>query len=242
MQGFASALPPRRQRFVFEYLKDLNGTQAAIRAGYARSQADVEAWRLLQDPDVQAAVKVLQDERARELKLEANEVLRHLVELAIADPNELIQHRRGCCRHCHGNLFGYQRTPAEMERDQAAHEAAELERQRKGGQDVQPRVFDVAGGVGYDPRREPHEDCPECFGEGVERIHLADTRHLSGPARRLYAGVKQTKDGVQVLMRDQDKAIELIGRHLAMFKDKVEHDVTENVAALIAAARKRAGG
>lgn len=226
---------------MFEFVKDLNGTQAAIRAGFARDSAHVEAARLLQDPDVQAAVKALQDERARELKLEANEVLRHLVELAIADPNELIQHRRGCCRYCHGNLFGYQRTPAEMERDRASHEAAELERQRKDPQRFQPRVFDEAGGVGYDPRREPHEGCPECFGEGVERVHLADTRHLSGPARRLYAGVKQTKDGVQVLMRDQDKAIELIGRHLAMFKDKVEHDVTENVAAMIAAARKRAG-
>lgn len=235
-------LPARRERFVFEYLKDLNGTQAAVRAGYGRADAHREAARLMADPDVQAAVKALQDERARELKLEANEVLRHLVELAIADPNELIQHRRGCCRHCHGNLFGYQRTPAEMERDRATHEAAELERQRKDPERHQPRVFDEAGGVGYDPRREPHEDCPECFGEGVERIHLADTRHLSGPARRLYAGVKQTKDGVQVLMRDQDKAIELIGRHLAMFKDKVEHDVTENVAAMIAAARKRAGG
>lgn len=235
-------LPARRERFVFEYLKDLNGTQAAVRAGYGRADAHREAARLMADPDVQAAVKALQDERARELKLEANEVLRHLVELAIADPNELIQHRRGCCRHCHGNLFGYQRTPAEMERDRATHEAAELERQRKDPERHRPRVFDEAGGVGYDPRREPHEDCPECFGEGVERIHLADTRHLSGPARRLYAGVKQTKDGVQVLMRDQDKAIELIGRHLAMFKDKVEHDVTENVAAMIAAARKRAGG
>lgn len=242
MSGFVRPLPPRRERFVFEFVKDLNGTQAAIRAGYGRSSADSEAARLMADPDVQAAVKALQDERARELKLEANEVLRHLVELAIADPNELIQHRRGCCRHCHGNLFGYQRTPAEMERDRVAHEAAELERQRKDPERHQPRVFDEAGGVGYDPRREPHEDCPECFGEGVERIHLADTRHLSGPARRLYAGVKQTKDGVQVLMRDQDKAIELIGRHLAMFKDKVEHDVTENVAAMIAAARKRAGG
>lgn len=242
MSANVRMLPARRERFVFEYLKDLNGTQAAVRAGYGRADAHREAARLMADPDVQAAVKALQDERARELKLEANEVLRHLVELAIADPNELIQHRRGCCRHCHGNLFGYQRTPAEMERDRATHEAAELERQRKDPERHQPRVFDEAGGVGYDPRREPHEDCPECFGEGVERIHLADTRHLSGPARRLYAGVKQTKDGVQVLMRDQDKAIELIGRHLAMFKDKVEHDVTENVAAMIAAARKRAGG
>jgi len=241
MPSFAKVLPPRRQRFVFEFLKDLNGTQAAIRAGYSRTNAEFEASRLLADEDVQAAVKALQDERARELKLEANEVLRHLVELAIADPNELIQHRRGCCRYCHGNLFGYQRTPAEMDRDREAHQAAELERQRKGGQDVTPQAFDEKGGVGYDPRKPPNEDCPECFGEGVERIHLADTRDLSGPARRLYAGVKQTKDGVQILMRDQDKAIELIGRHLAMFKDKVEHDVTENVAAMIAAARRRAG-
>lgn len=235
-------LPVRRQRFVFEYLKDLNGAQAAIRAGYSRVDANSEASRLLADPDVLAAVEALKAERAKELKAEAAEVVRHLVEVAIADPNEIVSHRRGACRHCYGIGFGYQRTPGEMERDKAAHEAGEQERQRKtghAGQDYTYREFDEAGGVGFDPRKAPVEECPECFGEGTSYTHIADTRDLSGPARRLFAGVKQTKDGLQVILRDQDKAIEMIGRHLAMFKDKVEHDVSESVAELIAAARKR---
>jgi hypothetical protein len=34
-----SMLTPRQQRFVEEYLVDLNATQAAIRAGYSRKTA-----------------------------------------------------------------------------------------------------------------------------------------------------------------------------------------------------------
>jgi phage terminase small subunit len=40
---------PRQQRFVVEYLKDGNGTGAAIRAGYATSSAAVDAHRLLNE-------------------------------------------------------------------------------------------------------------------------------------------------------------------------------------------------
>jgi phage terminase small subunit len=38
---------PKQLRFVEEYLKDLNGTQAAIRAGYSARTAAVQASRLL---------------------------------------------------------------------------------------------------------------------------------------------------------------------------------------------------
>jgi len=41
------ALTPKRQRFVDEYLIDMNGTKAAIRAGFAESGARIEATRLL---------------------------------------------------------------------------------------------------------------------------------------------------------------------------------------------------
>jgi hypothetical protein len=47
-------------------------------------------------------------------------------------------------------------------------------------------VFQFAhgdGGPGWDPRRAPHPDCPECFGEGVERVHVNDTRQLSRARR-----------------------------------------------------------
>jgi len=50
------ALTLKRQRFVDEYLVDLNATQAAIRAGYAAGSARQNAHRMLTNDDVQAAV------------------------------------------------------------------------------------------------------------------------------------------------------------------------------------------
>ena len=40
-------LSPKQQRFVSEYLKDQNGTQAAIRAGYSPKTAQEQSSRLL---------------------------------------------------------------------------------------------------------------------------------------------------------------------------------------------------
>ena len=49
-----------------------------------------------------------------------------------------------------------------------------------------------------------------------------DTRHLSEGARRLYAGIKVTKDGIEIKMRDQDAALVNIAKHLGMFVNKHE--------------------
>ena len=58
-------LNPRQQRFVDQYIIDLNGTQAAIRAGYSPRTANEQASRLLAHANVRAAVdartKVLAD-------------------------------------------------------------------------------------------------------------------------------------------------------------------------------------
>jgi hypothetical protein len=51
-------LTPRQARFVAEYVKDLNGTQAAIRAGYAAKHASAQSYQLLQKTTVQAAIAV----------------------------------------------------------------------------------------------------------------------------------------------------------------------------------------
>jgi phage terminase small subunit len=50
-----------------------------------------------------------------------------------------------------------------------------------------------------------------------------DARLLSERARRLYAGIKVTKDGIEVKMRDQDAALLNLAKHLGMFVQKVEH-------------------
>lgn len=49
-------MTPKRQQFVTEYLKDFNGTQAAIRAGYSPRTAKVQAARLLTFATVAEAI------------------------------------------------------------------------------------------------------------------------------------------------------------------------------------------
>lgn len=57
-------LNPKRRRFVTEYLKDQNGTQAAIRAGYSKHTANEQAAELLAIPSIRAAV----DEKLEKLQ------------------------------------------------------------------------------------------------------------------------------------------------------------------------------
>jgi len=49
-------LDAKRAKFVYEYLIDYNGTQAAIRAGYAKKSAKVTASRLLTNDNVKRAI------------------------------------------------------------------------------------------------------------------------------------------------------------------------------------------
>lgn len=53
----AKALTDKQARFVQEYLKDCNGTQAAIRAGYSEKTAQEQSSRLLSNVMVAAAIK-----------------------------------------------------------------------------------------------------------------------------------------------------------------------------------------
>lgn len=47
-------LSEKQRRFVREWLVDMNGTRAAVRAGYSEKSAANTASRLMKDPDVQA--------------------------------------------------------------------------------------------------------------------------------------------------------------------------------------------
>jgi phage terminase small subunit len=83
-------LTPRQQRFVDEYLVDLNGTQAAIRAGYAAGSADVTAARQLAKPAVQAAIQTEQAVRAARVGVRADHVIRELALLAYSDIGQIL--------------------------------------------------------------------------------------------------------------------------------------------------------
>jgi phage terminase small subunit len=78
----------RQERFCNEYLKDLNATAAAIRAGYA---ATTENHRLLQQEHIQARIAELGEARKRELKLDAAEIITELLRLLRSDPIDIIR-------------------------------------------------------------------------------------------------------------------------------------------------------
>lgn len=70
-----AALTPKQQRFVEEYLVDLNATQAAIRAGYSARTAQEQSSRLLSNAMVAAAIAKAKEERAEATKITAQWVL-----------------------------------------------------------------------------------------------------------------------------------------------------------------------
>jgi len=76
----AKQLTPQRQRFAREYVVDCNGAHAAERAGYAKGTAKQKAYRLLKMPQIKKMVAGLQKEIAKNLKLDAEYVLKELKE------------------------------------------------------------------------------------------------------------------------------------------------------------------
>lgn len=71
-------LTPRQQRFVAEYLIDLNATKAAIRAGYNSRTARQIGYENLTKPYIQAEIERQNKERVARLEIDADDVLRQL--------------------------------------------------------------------------------------------------------------------------------------------------------------------
>lgn len=75
-----SNLSPKQQRFVQEYLVDLNGTKAAIRAGYSKKTADVQAAQLLAKLKVQEEVTKGKAELASKTEITKEWIVNGLVQ------------------------------------------------------------------------------------------------------------------------------------------------------------------
>lgn len=75
-------LTPRQRLFALEYIKDRNGKQAAIRAGYSPHTAESQASRLLRHAKVAALVEAKAAKVAARLELSAEYVLGSLKTVA----------------------------------------------------------------------------------------------------------------------------------------------------------------
>lgn len=190
--------------FVVEYLKDKNGTQAAIRAGYSESNADKIGPALLGNSRVAAAINNQLKALAIRTLINADEIVANLWQVATLDMREISELRRGCCRHCWGDNFGYQWTEEEYEK---ACERAESR---------DKPAPSLRGGLGYVRTLSPNDDCPACGGEGVAREFFHDSRKLSPVAAMAFNGVKRTKDGIEIMTLDRAAMYDRVMKHIGM--------------------------
>jgi phage terminase small subunit len=83
-------IAPKQQRFVDEYLIDLNATQAAIRAGYSAKTAGSQAFDLLKKPEIQGAISARQQERQKRTEVTQDRVLQEVARLAFLDIRKVL--------------------------------------------------------------------------------------------------------------------------------------------------------
>lgn len=153
------ALTPKQRRFVEEYLKDLNASQAAIRAGYTTRRASEMGYQLLHRPEVANAIAELQAERAQRTQIDADYVLRRMIEIDQMDVLDIMS------------------------------DTMEL---------------------------RPVSEWPKVWRQYLSGFDLAELFEGRGEDRTIAGVLKKIR------WPDKVKNLELLGRHLGMFKDKVE--------------------
>jgi phage terminase small subunit len=163
------ALTPKQERFVAEYLIDLNATQAAIRAGYAAKDANVQGSRLLANVSIAALIAKRKKGQADKLQITADRVLQELALIGFANMGDYM--RVGVDGDPHLDFSA-------LSRDQTAAL-------------TEVTVEDFKDGRGEDAR---------------------DVRR------------------VKFKLSDKRAALVDLGRHLKLFTDVVEHNLSEDMA------------
>jgi phage terminase small subunit len=138
-------MTPKQEKFVKEYLIDLNGTQAAIRAGYSKNNADKIASQLLDKTRVKEAIQKAMDKRSERTEITADKVLMELAKIGFSE---------------------------------------------------MPKVK-----IGPDGQK------------------VIETKEIEGA---LISEISEQPGRKKVKLYDKTKALELIGRHLGMFNDKLD--------------------
>ncbi len=84
-------LSPKQETFSRQYVIDLNGTQAAIRAGYSKRTAKEQATRLLTNVHVRQFIKELRKTLSEKTDITAERVLRELEKIGFNNLQDYIE-------------------------------------------------------------------------------------------------------------------------------------------------------
>lgn len=232
---------PREELFCHEYVVDMNATRSAIAAGYSEKTASQIGYILLQRPDIKKRIRQITQQLTKRIRVQAKDVLEEWCKIASFNPNDLSQNRIGACRFCHGLDGRYQwKTAREFEAEVGAVanklrlDETTVAQILNGLSEDDPRFPNARGGFGYSIAEEPNPKCAECNGLGIQYPFFPDTRDLGSEAAAAYRGVKVTKNGIEVMQADKDRALENLAKHLNMFVERGEVDIGEQTRKFLA--------
>lgn len=97
----------------------------------------------------------------------------------------------------------------------AAYIQERMEERQKRTEITQDRVLEELAAIAFARATDYAEIKDEC-------VKVKDTKSLTEQQIRAIAGIKEGKYGIELKLNDKEKALELLGRHLGMFKDKLE--------------------
>lgn len=86
----AVKLTQKQALFCIEYMKDMNASAAAIRAGYSEKTAGSISYENLQKPQIQHEIQRLFNERSAAVKVDANYVLQRLHDIDQLDVLDIL--------------------------------------------------------------------------------------------------------------------------------------------------------
>lgn len=228
-------LTPKQDAFVLAYLETGNASEAYRRAYNVERMLPTtinnRAYETIRNGAIAARIAELQSQVSNAAVMDRAGVLNLITEIATADASQLTEVQVRCCRHCWGvghlkqwkNPMEFGFTLAEATDREAAQLSAWQKDVAMGSKRPQPDAVPIpsdAGGYGFDVTASPNPECPVCLGEGHEIVKVKDTRKLKGAARRLFAGAKRTKDGIEVFTRDQKHALDLLARAHGIVKNE----------------------
>jgi phage terminase small subunit len=183
----AGKLTPKQARFVDEYLVDLNGTQAAIRAGYSARGADVQAVRLLGNARISAAIASRQTKRTARTEVTQDRVISELALIAFSDMRDFAQ-------------WGNEAMLTEEQINVLVSGHIEIP------SDKRVRSLDKEA-----QRFLESNGCPVEW----RTVDLRNSDKL-GEVSRAVMSVAEGQHGVSIKLYDKMKALELLGKHLGL--------------------------
>jgi phage terminase small subunit len=182
------ALNAKRTRFVAEYLKDLNGTQAAIRAGYSKKTAYSQADELLKIPEVRKYLDQQQAKLAEKHGVTVDKIVGELSRIAFSDIR---------------NSVAWRSNVTEMGQDEETGEP----------------ILNI-----------------------TNQIELIDSDKIDDATAAAISEIgRDSRGGLKIKFHDKRAALVDLGKHLGMFREKIDLTVTDDFAAQLIKARERAG-